>query len=296
MGSSLASSVASGSVASSVGHSASGSVGSSLASSVASGSVGSSLASSVASGSVGSSVASGSVASSLASSVASGSVGGGVRVWTVSVASAASAVPHEEAYGVLDPAERERFARFRRGGDRMRYLAVHHVYRTVLGHALGVDPADVGFRRFCARCGDDGHGKPVPFAPDGTTLSASLSHSAAYALIAIGDSAEVPVGVDIERVRADMDWSRIPCVQGGRNTHGFEQWTRAEALVKAAGTGLSRTPPRYTGHVFGTWRAARVPGSGHEWFVRSVRSPDGYAASVASGRADVGVTVLSWRP
>ncbi|MFE5682590.1 4'-phosphopantetheinyl transferase family protein, partial [Streptomyces sp. NPDC056512] len=228
--------------------------------------------------------------------VASGSVGGGIRVWTVSVASAASAVPHEEAYGVLDPAERERFARFRRGGDRMRYLAVHHVYRTVLGHALGVDPADVGFRRFCARCGDDGHGKPVPFAPDGTTLSASLSHSAAYALIAVGDSAEIPVGVDIERVRADMDWSRIPCVQGGRNTHGFEQWTRAEALVKAAGTGLSRTPPRYTGHVFGTWRAARVPGSGHEWFVRSVRSPDGYAASVASGRADVGVTVLSWRP
>ncbi|MFC9670375.1 4'-phosphopantetheinyl transferase family protein [Streptomyces sp. NPDC056949] len=289
---------ASGSVGSSV---ASGSVGSSLASSVASGSASGAVASGSASGSASGAVASGSASGAVASgsasgAVASGSVGGGIRVWTVSVASAASAVPHEEAYGVLDPAERERFARFRRGGDRMRYLAVHHVYRTVLGHALGVDPADVGFRRFCARCGDDGHGKPVPFAPDGTTLSASLSHSAAYALIAVGDSAEVPVGVDIERVRADMDWSRIPCVQGGRNTHGFEQWTRAEALVKAAGTGLSRTPPCYTGHVFGTWRAARVPGSGHEWFVRSVRSPDGYAASVASGRADVGVTVVSWRP
>ncbi|MBA2944530.1 4'-phosphopantetheinyl transferase family protein [Streptomyces himalayensis] len=212
------------------------------------------------------------------------------------IAAAASAVPYEEAYAVLDSVERERLARLRRAGDRLRYLAVHHVYRGVLGQRLGVAPADVGFRRYCARCGDEGHGKPVPFAPDGASLSASLSHSGAYALIAVCDSSAVPVGVDIERVRPHMDWSRIPCVEGGRNTHGFEQWTRAEALVKAAGTGLSRHPPRYTGHVFGTWRAARVPGSGHEWFVRSVRSPEGYAASVASGSADARVTVVGWRP
>ncbi|WP_338700515.1 hypothetical protein V2W30_26995 [Streptomyces sp. Q6] len=220
----------------------------------------------------------------------------GITVWTVPIAAASAAADFDEAYAVLDATERERFARLRRTGDRMRYLAVHHVFRLLLGAALGAAPAEVAFRRYCARCGEEGHGKPVPYLPGGATLSASLSHSAAYALIALSDTADVPVGVDVERVRPEMDWSRIPCVEGGRTTHGFEQWTRAEALVKAAGTGLSRTPPRYTGQVFGGWRAARVPGSGHEWYVRSVRSPQGYAASVAAGVAGARVGVREWRP
>ncbi|MFE2285199.1 4'-phosphopantetheinyl transferase family protein [Streptomyces sp. NPDC059443] len=220
----------------------------------------------------------------------------GIRIWMVPTAAAAAWVPYEEAYAVMDSRERERLARFNRGSDRLRYLAIHHVYRSLLGRELGIGPHEVAFRRSCAGCGSEEHGKPVPHAPSGATLSASLSHSAAYAAIAIADGPRLPVGMDIERVRPHMDWSRIPCVQGGRTTHGFEQWTRAEALVKAAGTGLSADPPRYDGRVFGPWRAARVPGSGQEWFVRSVRSPEGYAASVACGSADVRVTVSEWRP
>ncbi|ANP48277.1 4'-phosphopantetheinyl transferase [Streptomyces griseochromogenes] len=220
----------------------------------------------------------------------------GIRVWTVATAPAAAAAPYEEAYAVLDEAERSRLAGLRRPGDRMRYLAVHHAFRSVLGRALDIAPAAVRFRRYCAGCGQEGHGKPVPSAPDGRTLAASLSHSGAYALIAVGDGPHPPVGVDIERIRPHMDWSGIPCVSGGGTTHGFEQWTRAEALVKAAGTGLTRTPPHYTGRVFGTWREARVPGSDPRWYVRSVRSPDGYAASVACGSADARVTTVRWVP
>lgn len=217
--------------------------------------------------------------------------GGEVRIWTVSTAQAAAAVPYEEAYACLDATERARLAGLRRGGDRMRYLAVHHAFRVLLGRRLGIDPAAVAFRRRCAGCGQEGHGKPVPCAPDGRRLAANLSHSGAYALIAIATDPALAVGVDIERVRPHMDWSGIPCVQGGRTTHGFEQWTRAEALVKAAGTGLSRTPPRYTGRVFGAWRAALVPGSEREWYVRSLRCPDGYAASVATVDAGTRVTM-----
>ncbi|MFD4830731.1 4'-phosphopantetheinyl transferase family protein [Streptomyces uncialis] len=219
----------------------------------------------------------------------------GVRIWTVATAPAAAAVPYDEAYAVLDASERARLARMRRVGDRMRYLAIHHAFRTLLGRRLGVPAEEVSFRRHCGKCREDGHGKPRPVGPDGTDLSASLSHSGAYALIAVSDTPGVEVGVDIERVRPHMDWSAIPCVDGGRTTHGFEQWTRAEALVKAAGTGLSRTPPRYTGRVFGAWRAATVPHSAQEWYVRSVRCPDGYAASVASASADTRVSTAAWR-
>ncbi|MFF1412696.1 4'-phosphopantetheinyl transferase family protein [Streptomyces sp. NPDC058289] len=219
-----------------------------------------------------------------------------IRIWTVPTADAAAWATYEEAYAVMDSRERHRLARFGRATDRLRYLAVHHVYRSLLGRELGIHPAEVAFRRSCARCESGEHGRPVPYGPDGTTLSVSLSHSAAYAVVAIGDSPDVPVGVDIERVRPHMDWSRIPCVQGVRTTHGFEQWTRAEALVKAAGTGLKADPPRYTGQAFGPWRAALVPGSAQDWYVRSIRSPEGYAASVASASADATVTVAQWRP
>ncbi|MCG3041311.1 hypothetical protein L7D48_12190 [Streptomyces sp. S1A] len=215
-----------------------------------------------------------------------------IRVWTVRVQPGGA--EHDDAYAVLDEVERARVARFRRETDRRRYVGAHLAYRTILGQRLGVAPHEVRFRRLCGQCGDEGHGKPTPFAPDGTALSASLSHSGAYALVAVCDEPDVPVGVDIERVRPQMDWAGIPCVQGGRNTHGFEQWTRAEALIKAAGTGLSRTPPRYTGRVFGPWRAAHVPGSGREWFVRSVHSPGGYAASLASGDPRAGTDIGTW--
>ncbi|MGW7199724.1 4'-phosphopantetheinyl transferase family protein [Streptomyces chryseus] len=217
----------------------------------------------------------------------------GIHIWTVR--SRPGATPPQEAYAVLDAAERERMARLRRERDQVRYRTVHHAYRVILGQRLGIAPREVAFRRHCARCGDDQHGKPVPYGPDGTALSASLSHSGGYALVAVCDDPGVPVGVDIERIRPHMDWSAVPCVSGGRGTHGFEQWTRAEALVKAAGTGLSRTPPRYTGQAFGSWRAAVVPGSGHDWFVRSVRSPAGYAASVAGASPDARVRVADWR-
>ncbi|MGW0549915.1 4'-phosphopantetheinyl transferase family protein [Streptomyces altiplanensis] len=216
-----------------------------------------------------------------------------ISIWTVR-SERGTASPEEE-YAVLDAAERERMSRLRRERDRARYRTVHHAFRVIVGQRLGIAPQEVGFRRHCAHCDEDGHGKPVPHGPDGTVLSASLSHSGRYALIAVCDSPQVPVGVDIERIRPHMDWTAIPCVSGGRRTHGFEQWTRAEALVKAAGTGLSRTPPRYTGQSFGSWRAARVPGSEREWFVRSVRSPDGYAASVAGSSPEARVSVADWR-
>lgn len=219
-----------------------------------------------------------------------------IRILTVPIAEAGAAAPYDEAYDALDARERERMARLSRAGDRLRYLSVHHVFRTLLGERLGVSPSEVRFLRRCGGCGSTDHGKPVPCGPDGAVLSASLSHSAAYALVAISDDPRVPVGVDVERVRPHMDWSAIPCVQGGRVTHGFEQWTRAEALVKAAGTGLSRTPPSYTGRAFGSWRAARVPRSDQEWYVRSVRAPEGYTASVATSVVDARVTLAQWRP
>ncbi|HEX4308031.1 MAG TPA: 4'-phosphopantetheinyl transferase superfamily protein [Solirubrobacterales bacterium] len=102
----------------------------------------------------------------------------------------------------------------------------------------------------------DENGKPrLAEAPE--RLSFNLSHAGALALVAIAPGG-VEVGVDVERLRPRRDLVRLAerWLPGGdatavaeaaegapREAAFYAAWTRHEARVKCAGTGLAGPPP-----------------------------------------------------
>lgn len=98
-------------------------------------------------------------------------------------------------------------------------------------------------------------GKPR-LAEEPGRLSFNLSHSGGLALMAIAPG-EVEVGVDLERLKPRRDLARLAerwlpaddaaavasAEASAREALFYAAWTRHEARVKCAGTGLSGPPP-----------------------------------------------------
>ena len=145
---------------------------------------------------------------------------------------------------MLDRAEQERAARFRRPEDRARFLVGRAALRQVLGTWLDCDPAALRFRY-------GPHGKPVLDRSEQATPHFNLAHSGDLILMAFHPSRRV--GVDVERLRPGLDWRPIarrilpaaafsrleslPPEQG--NAAFLEAWCRIEARLKASGEGLA---------------------------------------------------------
>jgi 4'-phosphopantetheinyl transferase len=193
-------------------------------------------------------------------------------------------IPLERPAAVLDrleahlsDVERARMARFRYPDDRRRYLAAHGILRETLAELTGIPPARLRFR-------EGPHGKPYLDPPRLGLLdfNFSLSHSGELAMIAVSAGREV--GMDVEKVRPEVDAVAIAdrffapeeaCTLAGlpatqRKRSFFELWTRKEALSKARGMALAP--------------ALREPEHlGGEWTVEPVDAGEGYAAAVAYG-------------
>jgi 4'-phosphopantetheinyl transferase len=117
--------------------------------------------------------------------------------------------------------------------------------RSLLAGYLGVPGAQIRFEYSAS-------GKPQ-LAPEQNPrgLQFNLSHSASQAVIAVG--AELQLGVDIEKIREEVDTAALaqrffsPREGAGlqalpvnlRVPGFFACWTRKEAFLKATGTGLS---------------------------------------------------------
>lgn len=203
----------------------------------------------------------------------------------------------------LDDDERSRAARFLRREDAMRHAATRAALREVLGAWLGRPAHALRFAR-------DDAGRPRLADAFGASLDFNVSHSGAYALIAL--SATRRVGIDIESRRERFDWRSVA---GGVFSphevayleslpdalHGdafYDAWTAKEALVKALGTGIS-----LAGGIKGFAVLGGERGAGHSPQVRIVDprvpadagvacyealwcpAPAGYAACVAWSRA-----------
>lgn len=141
---------------------------------------------------------------------------------------------------LLDERERVRVARLRGVELTRRHLAAHSALRRILGWRLGVAPGGMDLAT-------DPHGKP--FLRHGT-LAFNLSHSGAWALVAL--TADGVIGVDLEigeRLReVDQLATRVfgsaelvifralPSIQ--RRSAFLTAWTRKEAALKALGLGL----------------------------------------------------------
>ncbi|MGQ4357846.1 4'-phosphopantetheinyl transferase family protein [Streptomyces drozdowiczii] len=212
---------------------------------------------------------------------------GTASVWQVDTKRVARAA-RSLAPRILDASELARVEKLAFRADRDCYTAAHVALRLLLGARQGVGPEAVRLtRERCPSC-DGPHGRP---ATDGG-VHFSLSHTRDVALLAFAD---VPVGVDVERVpearvvaeiaaqlhpAEAAELAELP--QEGRPTAFARVWTRKEAYLKGEGIGLAGGLNRE--HVGTGPHPLDPPG----WTLTDVAAPAGYAGAVAvrtAGRA-----------
>ena len=142
----------------------------------------------------------------------------------------------------MSPAERARFDRFRHDADRGMFALGRVMARTLVGRALGVNPAAWNWR-------EGPHGRPEVDHPS-CDVHFNLTHSAGLVLCAIARGREV--GIDVEdRTRPRPAWGLVerycsPDEADDIQQHGdrwperfLTYWTLKEAYLKARGLGIS---------------------------------------------------------
>jgi 4'-phosphopantetheinyl transferase len=134
--------------------------------------------------------------------------------------------------------------RYQFEADRNRYIVARAVLRLLLGHCLD---CAVGHLTFAT----DRFGKPTLLAPAMASLQFNVSHSGDYILVAL--NRRHAVGVDVERIRADLameeiaqrffslrEWGDLSALTSQERPGGFFAcWTRKEAYLKGRGDGLT---------------------------------------------------------
>lgn len=177
--------------------------------------------------------------------------------------------------------ERRRHDTYRRPEDRQRFLLGRGGLRRLLGGWLQLAPQAVPLAV-------GPHGKPhCPIAPP-----FNVSHSGDLILIAL--HRERPVGVDVERLRPDLDWQAVAArTLGDRTLQAITglpaaqrpaaflaAWCRLEARLKARGTGLAGLEQlhRQDGLTGGEPGGRAAPGGERVW---EVQVPPDYRAAVA---------------
>jgi phosphopantethiene--protein transferase domain len=135
----------------------------------------------------------------------------------------------------------ERFSRFSRGADVQRSLLGEMLARYLLTDRLKINCNEIVFAV-------GANGKPA--FPKGGNLHFNISHSGQWAVCAL---ANVPVGVDVERLRkvnpglaerffSPDEVATLKALPPEMQTTKFIQlWTLKESFLKAIGRGLTRT-------------------------------------------------------
>jgi 4'-phosphopantetheinyl transferase len=194
--------------------------------------------------------------------------------------------------GKLSEAERARAEQILPPGRRERWVVARSLLRVILGRYLERGPAEV-------ELGVDSIGRPILVSTSSSTpVSFSLSHSGGVALYAV--TAGKRVGIDVERIRDDLDTERVagrvfsPAQQAAlqqlsesdRRVAFFTGWTRMEACAKAVGQGIASLVPGLRVAPTAQAQAALVfePGDGlpgGPWSLWDLAPKPGYAAAVA---------------
>ncbi|WP_249669494.1 4'-phosphopantetheinyl transferase family protein [Cellulomonas hominis] len=164
--------------------------------------------------------------------------------------------------------------------------------RCFLADACGVAPDTVRIRRRCPRCGSTDHGVPWAARADGGPVP-HLSTSRTGDRVAVALSDAGPVGIDVERRDADpgRTLAAVALAPGETPAAGpdglLRTWVRKEAVLKAAGTGLTVDPralviadgvPRPTVR---TTSAELDPPAGARWWLTDLDLGDDHLAALA---------------
>lgn len=144
-----------------------------------------------------------------------------VDIWTVCLT--------EECERILSAQEEARAARFFTEKLRLHWARAHSRLRLILAGYLKTDPLKISF-------GVNAYGKPSVAG-----IEFNLSHTEEFAMIAV--CREVPVGIDIERLRPKVDMAallkRLGETDLPEDPPGLhERWARREAQSKARGGAL----------------------------------------------------------
>lgn len=183
-----------------------------------------------------------------------------VHVWRAELDVSPAAL--RSLQSTLSADEWARAERFHFSQHRRRFIATHGLLRTILSRYLQVEPS-----RVCFLYGP--RGKPAlctvalqhkilaDTAGSSQCLEFNLSHAGGLALFAF--AVDRRVGVDLERIRGNLDGKRIaerffsPREQALleslpahlQNVAFFACWTRKEAYIKARGDGLALSLDRF---------------------------------------------------
>jgi 4'-phosphopantetheinyl transferase len=222
---------------------------------------------------------------------------GAIDVWYFD-SNTLSAPDVEKLSRTLGPEERTSIDRFRDEALRRRHAVARVMVLSVLGEYLGAPTSAIAFDR-------SRYGKPFVIAPEAApTIRFNVSHSDAMTIIAVANGLEV--GIDIERIRRDIpvdtiapsaftpkELSALSRVSpDDRFPAFFACWTRKEALLKAQGTGLSRSPKEVE---VGLGREGESLQTGG-WILTALDVASDYAAAVALEGAEIAVDLVPWDP
>ena len=218
-----------------------------------------------------------------------------IHVWGFSLEGSLSFVERCRAW--LSEEERGRATRFIRQQDHVRFVLAHGGLRAVLSRYLGVGSDAVAMNRNEA-------GKPslVRIRKDQPTISFNMSHAHGRALIAVSKGQEI--GVDLERVRSDVEAEKLSqryfapsehatimrLAQEQRAARFFRYWVAKEAVLKAQGVGLrALSECKVIMSANGIGAEALVPTGvllQDDWRIRFLSCGEGWEAAVAAQGVD----------
>lgn len=198
----------------------------------------------------------------------------------------------ESLLEILSADELERVGRLRFERDQKRFIVARGILRKILGRYVKINPRNLCFEYTA-------HGKPVLATNAGyDTLRFNLSHSDAFALYAV--TRDRNIGIDIERVRYDIDVEQIARgyfsqdeIRSLKRIHKnkrcevfFKYWTRKEAFIKATGQGISFPMEQCDVSLIsgGGLSPITLPNDNREdpcWYGQDLFPGPGYAAAIA---------------
>lgn len=223
-----------------------------------------------------------------------------MELWHVPLRIGPAAV--DRATQVLDASELDRAARFRMAVHRDAYIAAHAALRGILGQALGLAPASLVFDAGPA-------GKPMLAARIEPRMHFNLSHAGDHALVLLSPESEV--GVDLECLPVqgleELDAGIFStheiaavaaCLPEHRPLARLRCWVRKEAVLKAAGCGLSDEVRTLAVSID---EPARIVASAHpqvaagEWFLAGIERPGEWIGAVAARAPVPTLSAREWR-
>jgi 4'-phosphopantetheinyl transferase len=214
---------------------------------------------------------------------------GVVDVYTLSLD--ADAARLDQLYEILSPEERERARRFHFAEHRRQSILCRGTLRETLARYLHRNPAAIAFAY-------NRYGKPYVRGAD---IRFNLSHSGAWAMLAVTRDREV--GVDIERIDPRFAQDQIPeqffspreveqlrsLPQREQTAAFFRCWTCKEAYIKARGLGLSLPLDSFDVSLRPDDPPALLRAG--NWSIQNLEAPSGYAAAIVAEGGEFNVSI-----